>query len=153
MKQGTFLMLVALCFVCHTGIYAYDDTPSCFKDLETTFFDPNIVNQALVINQGYVDYQNRWVPINSELKRRSLEVPTILKQRADRMSPSPLEYPFQPEIAADLLWKILFEIFVSVMNQNAIYNQGVLVDMFEYIRNQQEPRIRACLGPAPQIRR
>lgn len=144
MKQaGFFFYIFALLWI---PLYSYDDTPNCFKELETNFFQPDVVIQALSINQGYVDYQNRWVPINNELKRRSQDVPSMVKRKADQMTPSPLEYPFQPEAASQLLWEALYEVFNSVMHDYAIYDQALIRNMFNYIRAQQEQKLTSCFN-------
>lgn len=146
MRQGRFFAWVFLALMSFLPLYSYDDTPACFKEIAVSFFQPEIVMKALNINQGYVDFQNRWVPITNELRRRAQDVPNIIKQKSDRMTPSPLEYPFQPDAAAQLLWEALYGVFNSVMHDYAIYDQALIRNMFNYIRAEQEPKLLACFS-------
>lgn len=153
MRQGRIFLLSAALMSLSSPLQCYNDTPKCFTEIETNFFQPAIVIQALALSQGDVDYQNRWVPINNELRRRSQDLPNIVRQRADKMSPSPLEYPFQPDIALQLFWDVSYDVFNSVMRDYMIYDQSIVRNMFNYIRSQQEPGIIRCLGldkPKPE---
>lgn len=155
-------MIRQFCLVIGTfmvaGLYAYNDEPSCFRELTTTFFRPGLVNEALSMHS--ID-QSVWVPINIALKRRSERVPTLLRQRADHMRPSPLEHPFQPAVAGELLRQILLQVFTEAIHDldlsyGSITNEDNIKEMFGYIRRRQESRLRACLGenamqPNPEL--
>lgn len=139
-----FLLLLISCL----KLQAYNDQPRCLQDLEVNFFNPQIVSEALSL---YSVDMNIWPLVNQELKRRSLGVPSIMKQRSDRMSPSPLEYPFQPLIVGEMLRQILLDIFTSVisdfrLSSGIVTSDDSIREMFGYIRRQQKGRIEACLG-------
>lgn len=143
-KKNFLFFLVSVVYVT-SHLTAFDDTPSCYKLLETNFFEPKLVSQALSLQAGYQQYQSTWPLINDELRRRSLNVSSIIKNKANRMNPSPLEYPFQYEAAANLLWTTLYEIFSSVVQKYGINDQGDISTMFNYLRTQQEVRLKNCL--------
>ncbi len=135
-------------FLIFANLQAYNDQPSCLQDLEVNFFNPKLVSEALSL---YSVDMNIWPLVNQELKRRSSGIPSKMKQRSDKMSPSPLDYPFQPLVVGEMLRQILLEIFTSVMSDfrlssGIVTSDDSIREMFGYIRRQQKARIEACLG-------
>ncbi|MBA3957488.1 MAG: hypothetical protein H0X51_03715 [Parachlamydiaceae bacterium] len=138
------ILLVCLGLMGMSKGHAWLDDRGCFRDLQVHFFEPLWVTQALSLHQIF---QSQWDPINSKLQDRVRDVPTILKQRANRRGySSPLENPFQPIAAGELLRQILLEMFTQVLNESNITNQSDIEEMFAYIEQQQRERIKACLG-------
>lgn len=126
----------------------YIDEKPCFQELQTSFFRPDLVMEALSL---HAVVQNQWMLINQKLKEKSQGVPSLLKERARQMElngeRNPLLYPFQPAGADKLLNQILMEIFISVLNESNVTNPPFNIKaMFDYIRNKQADRIKACLG-------
>lgn len=143
-----FKIAMAFILVTFANLQAYNAQPSCLQDLEVNFFNPKLVNEALSL---YSIDMNTWPLINQELKRRAQGIPSIMKKRTDSMSPSPLEYPFQPLITGEILRQVLLETFTGVftdfrLSSGVIASDDNIREMFGYIRRQQKDRIEACLG-------
>ena len=120
----------------------FDDSPPCFKEFEVRFFNPNLVMQALSLHNVE---QSRWDIITSALQSRSFEVPQIVKARARKMQPNPLEYPFQKQASGRLLLQVLFEVFSKVLYENHVTNTGAVREMFEYIRVGHGQALKECI--------
>lgn len=138
-KRLFFLMTFAVA----THVHAYDDSPSCFKDLQTNFFSYDAVAQALSM---HYTQQGQWQLYYTAIKDRAKYVPDILKARAAKMDPNPLEHPFQAKAAEELLEQVLYDVFYDAMIYNGYTNQSSIRDMFHYIRQQNAYRIQQCLG-------
>lgn len=141
----SFLMMLSLL----PNLYAFDASPSCFRDLSVNFFQPAIVNQAFSIHG--VD-QSVWVPILQNLKSASQNVPDILKKKGEGMNPNPFDPVFIPEVAFQILNETLFEIFSNVIaaynpNQILRVNGSDIWNMYRYINNENSKRIERCFGP------
>ena len=139
----SFLLLLLPIFFCNQLVEAFNDEPNCYKELKTTFFQRRLLEQALSM---YDVNQSQWPLIAQMLVDRSLMVPNIIKQRAQRMMPDPLEYPFNSSEAVKLLKQVLLEVFAQVMRESGIFNENVVRGMFEYVYKKQDARFEACIG-------
>jgi len=130
---------------------AFEDIPPCYRDMQTTFFKPELVSQAISTRVGYYQQQNTWILITQELTRRSQNIPQIVKFKADQFRPSPLEFPFNAQLASQILFDTQYELFSSVLKSYGINDDTDITAMFNFIRGSQEPMLRQCLGlpPAP----
>jgi hypothetical protein len=130
----------------------YLDEKPCFQELQTDFFRPDLVMEALSI---HTVVQSQWLLITQSLKAKSKDIPSLLREKARRMElngeRNPLLYPFQPVNADKLLNEVLMEIFVDVLKDSNVTQPPFNIkEMFAYIRNKQAERIKACLGLDPQ---
>lgn len=137
---GTFLMASAL-----SGVF--NDESPCFKDLQTHFFRPDLVMEALSLHEVY---QSQWQPIVQKLQDSSKDVPQLLKLKAENLELSgqrnPLLSPFDPEGADKLLNEILMQVFTNVLRESNVLLESDIKDMYVYIRNKQTDRLKACYG-------
>lgn len=144
MSKRLLFTVIMICTA--ASLLAYNDEPACFKELKTSFFQTNLVYEALSMHNVA---QNQWPVITQKLQLRSKWVPAMVKERADRMRPNPLDYPFNPLQADEILSQVLLEIFYQVLHEswsNANpYNDNDIKNMFRYIRTQQKDRLKACL--------
>lgn len=143
MRYITLLLLLTF-----TRLYGFNDEPGCFRELQTTFFQTDLVQQALSLNA--ID-MNTWPLITQELQRRSQTIPSILRERTRFMRPDPLDYPFDPIGAGEILRQILFQMFTDVFHDfrtssGLIVNDYDIQNMFNFIRYRQRDRITQCLG-------
>jgi len=144
--MSRLLAILLLMPIFYAGILsAYNDEPGCYKDLKLTFFSPDLVKQALSMHYRTIS-QSDWGPIVDLLQSRSQDVPEIIKIRANRMNPNPLEYPFDGSRAAELLYQTVYEIFSDVLHGYNVGNDGQIREMFNYIKQQQSMRLQPCLG-------
>jgi hypothetical protein len=144
-KIFSYWFILALAF--SSFAHAFNDEPDCFKRLKTTFFDKDLVYQALSMHNMA---QSQWESIYIKLQGRVQNVPQLLAEKTARMIPSPLDYPFQVKQAEDLLFQILFDVFNQAVQESQITkNSSTIRGMFNYIRDQQIRRLEACLGPQP----
>jgi hypothetical protein len=137
------LFLLALFNIIPLSVEGYFDIPACYKTLPEQFFRRDPVLQALSlhrINQG------SWGLIYTSLQTRSKEVFKMVNARAKKLTRNPLEHPFQPKEATQLLKESLFGVFQSVLLENQINQPDVINKTFEYIWSQQAGFIRSCLG-------
>lgn len=137
-----FILLASFSIIGAPSLQAYDDSPSCFKEISSDFFSYDILVQALSLT---LVPQSQWQLIYSALKIAVKQVPETVKNRANQMNPNPLENPFQPNAADELLTEALLEVFTNVMIANNITNPNNIRNMFSYIREQQDFRIQRCL--------
>lgn len=130
---------------------AFNAEPQCYRELKTTFFRSEIVAQAFSL---YTVDQGQWVLIINKLRDRTRDVPSRIQAEAQRMRPNPLDYPFQPKEADQLLMDALLHIFTIALNESNITDPRVIREMFEYIREQQLPRLSECYGvPIKDLKR
>lgn len=141
-----FLLAAAFLFS-FMQLHAFYDEPACFRDLEVNFFEPVIVGQALSLHGVS---QGRWELIIKDLRSRSLDIPRIMRERTEFMVDSPLQYPFNPTRAMELLQQTLLELFAAVLSASYTTPSVNVVDpkdveeMFAYIWIQQTEKINAC---------
>lgn len=125
-----------------TFVYSFNDEPACFRELQRSFFSYQLVDQALSLHNIT---QSRWEPIRKSLDGKSTLIPLILRQKASQLVRDPLEYPFQVEIAENLLQEVLFEVFREVMFENGVVSESDIGEMFMYIGMHQNLRWLKCL--------
>lgn len=143
MKKTTILCVISLfCVFSHKG-EAYDDTPKCFKEVQVSFFQQPVILRAFGIHYRDI-FQSQWDMLSQELMGTNFQVQAMIKERAKRMRPSPLEYPFQPDKAEDLLQTVAWELFLQVMRRHNITNQPMLQDVFNIIFQAEIERLRVC---------
>ena len=122
-----------------------DDAPDCFKDVETTFFNNYLVTQALGMH-SYTINQGQWDPILTDLRTKARSVPDRVRAAANKLSPNPLDYPYNNKDAAQVLFVVLYGVFKEVMYENYITDDSSIQDMFHYIRNKQITKLQNCFG-------
>lgn len=130
------------------SLIAFDDQPSCFVDLQSNFFRPDLVMEALSYHSVHEIYQSQWTIVAQKLRDRSRDVPRLMRERSDFLElnqlRNPLQYPFDPVGADKLLRPILLEILSNVLKESNLYNVSAIQDIFAYIYNRQIDLIRAC---------
>lgn len=139
------LLMCSFIMLC-SELSAFLAEPRCYEELQTHFFPDNVVSQALSL---YNVSQGGWFEIIQQLHEKSTEIPTILHERAARMHPNPISYPFKPKEAGELLLEILSEVFDYVITNSPVFdriNPSDIPAMFAYIREQQSAKLKACLG-------
>jgi hypothetical protein len=124
--------------------YGYDDTPDCFKKLEKNFFVSSFTQQSFSLHNVP---QSSWTLIYNQLLKAADSIPRTVRDRAQNLRVNPLENPFNPDKAWEILEQALFDVFLQVLRANNVfhqYNDNDIRDMFEYIKFQQVPEINAC---------
>lgn len=137
-----------VCLFMASSLNAYDASPRCYRELQTSFFDSRIVMEALSLH--YVP-QNTWTPIARALTEQSQQVPQMIRAQSMRMQPNPLDPVFLPDQAVGLLRSVLLNVFIQVLssynfNQESNINQNDMQAMFDYISRKQAYRIERCFG-------
>ncbi len=118
------------------------EAPACYRDIERSFFRPELVSQALSFQISIP--QNTWTPINTALGRNAGQVPKIVRERAAKLHPNPFDTPFDAEIAEQLLTQALVEVLAKTLVQYNITHPGVVREIFLYIQAQQIKKWTAC---------
>ena len=116
---------------------------ACVRDIETYFFNPIYVSQALSLHDVS---QSAWSQVNLKLRERNSEIPKLVMDKVSKMDPNPLRTPFDPREAAKVLEEALFEMLASVLTEFNIENPLRGGEMFNYIREQQNSRFIDCFG-------
>ena len=149
----TFIALaISLVGVQPFELKAYDASPICYRQIQTTFFNPQIVIQALGV---YNIEQNLWRFIISDLQSAVAQMPGLVEAEAQSLNPNPLAYPFNREKAFNILKKSLFQVYYGVLIKyqfrvgNSLINTSTIQGSFNHIWLQQEAAIVACLRSAP----
>lgn len=137
-----FVLLIILFSSIRADAFVADNV-RCLKDLQTNFFNPAYVNQAL---STYIIPEGLWPLINSDLRRESQTVPDRMKKLSLHMVPNPLEYPLNKFEAAKLLKLALYQAYVDVMRRHYITEHPTLEDIFDYIFAKESARLIACFG-------
>lgn len=140
-KMKVYAVILTLMMAGFSAISA--EVPPCFRDLERSFFRPDLVNEALSMHSVF---QSTWTPINQELRKNARRAPEIIRARAGRMDPNPLGTPFLPKEASLILQQVLLEIFSETLVPFHVVNQSKIEEMFQYIREKQIQRFHACFG-------
>lgn len=120
--------------------------PRCFYNLEMTFFDREIVMESMNAFTLSGIYQSQWSLVYVDLMRERTTIPELVKERARKMKPNPLDYPFQAEQAEEILLKALYEVFSKVIRKHSTANDEVIQGMFKYIVERQSKKLEACFG-------
>lgn len=129
------------------SLVSWNDSPKCYKELQVDFFDEQIVMQAFDLYTWLNIYQGQWSHLARRLKEEERRVPALIRAKTNKMIPSPIDYPFQPDKAEEILLETLFEVFEYTMHKYAfIYNDAAIKGMFNYIKEKQAPRLEACLA-------
>jgi hypothetical protein len=122
--------------------------PTCYRDLQTTFFRQDLVAQALSLYR--VD-KALWHPIYRDLSRATYRVPNILQARAQAMNPNPLAPIFIPDKAFELLQDALEAVYTDVILSYRSLNRSINLTTakggFGYIWDKQFPRLKSCAVP------
>jgi len=118
--------------------------PDCFRRIQTTFFQEKTILTALSFYR-YLINESQWTPVAKELVAANSRIPSLMKIEAKRYPRNPLERPFQPEVAQDILRAAARTAFVEVMKNNYITNPHIINGMFTYIWNQNSGRVQDCL--------
>lgn len=146
------IRIILSCFLVLQGslvssiVYGFDDTPDCFKKLETGFFIPSYTLQAFSLHNVP---QSSWTLIYNQLQTAVQRVPGIVERKAEKMKINPLRNPFDSEKAWGVLEETLFEVFLSVLRDNNTfhqYNDNNIRGMFEYIKQKQSAYLKTCLN-------
>lgn len=119
------------------------EVPACFSQLERDFFRPDIVSEALSIQSIG---QSNWAIINSELRERAKKVPEMVKERARKLIPNPLAYPYDPAGAQALLEEVLQQVLAETLSLFQIYNRAQIGEIYGYIKQKQIDRFNRCFG-------
>jgi len=114
----------------------FGDIPLCYQRMETQFFNPNVVSQALSL---YRYDQSMWNLATRDLTETSRTIPDEVQQRARKMRPNPLKRPFNADATQALIEQLLYERFVLVMAKYSITDPTDLKGMFHYIQQKFPP--------------
>lgn len=128
---------------CSAFLGAWDASPNCMYSLETQFFDRKTVTESFDL---YHVFQSQWGPMYTSLTANVRRVPDLVRAKSRKMSPSPIDYPFDPERAKQVLIEAEFEVFRDTMIGHYFEDLNAIHGMFDYILRQQEGKINQCLG-------
>ncbi len=145
------LTMVSILFGIYPSALLADVSPLCYRQIQVTFFNSQIVVQALGLQR--VD-QSLWRFILSDLQGSMWRVPSMVQAEAQSMVPNPLDPPFNNDEAFKILQKVLYRVFYAVMirNQSKLGNSNInyssIQGAFRYIWLQQQAVIVNCLYQA-----
>lgn len=125
----------------HSVMYAWEDTPACYRELEHNFFTEKTAFEAFEL---FEVYQSTWVPLWTALKKNAESAPEKITQRAKQFKPNPLEYPFHADKAKEILVSVHWEIFMVTVNSFRIWDGRTINGMFTYIKDENEKRLKLC---------
>lgn len=117
--------------------------PPCYRELQAEAFPYHRVVQAF--DTAYVS-QAQWPFIYSQLQAGKAQIPEMIRRAAAQMNPNPLNDPFQPQLAVELLQKAEYEVFFNVMNKTQFNNLDDINQMFTFIFQTHANKIYQCLG-------
>ncbi len=123
------------------SLHAWDDSPSCVENIETTFFNEVWLTEAM--SYHYVN-QSAWKMISRDVLFRARDIPRQVKAARNRLPSDPFQNPFNGQASWALIRGILLQNFREVMNFYQIFNEDDIKQMFEYIENKQMGRIKSC---------
>ena len=135
--------IIAMMFICLAVGTLSATVPACFKELQQEAFPYNRVTQAFDTANVY---QSSWSTIYSQLQTAKSQIPGIIQQQASQMYPNPLNDPFQPQIAVELLRRAEYSVFYQVMNTTQFNNVKDIKQMFNFIFQEHAAKIYSCLG-------
>ncbi len=119
------------------------DMPPCLFQLETEFFQQELLYQAFNL---YQIPQGLWVPIYETLQEKSRSVPEKMKQKTASMVPNPIEYPLQKQATWKILKIVLFTLLNEVMRGYRISSSEKIEGVFTYLLDKQAVILNRCLG-------
>lgn len=152
MKRKLFLMIWILLMAVPLLAFAERDMRRCMQALEQDFYQPDLVYKAFSF---YNIPQGLWMPLYLDLQQKSLQIDGILKSNTANMVPNPLEYPYDPQAARELLKSALYDAMIQSFTQStALFSQNPfyigsdeLQNMFDYIYEKQRHKFIECFGP------
>jgi hypothetical protein len=116
--------------------------PACVRQIESTFFNPVYVSQAL---SSHDVSQSAWSEVNRRLREEAVpQIALRVREQAAAMHPNPFDAPFQPDEASKVLQGVLYDLFAAVLREFNISNPQEIREMFDYIRQQQGGVFAAC---------
>lgn len=134
--------MTATLLFCPLLLQASTTPPACFEDVQKHFFQSTYVLDALSMH-GVP--QGQWIPINSDIQSRQLDIPRLVKEWAGTMHPNPLS-PYNKYDAARLLMAVLYDLFKNVVLTHYVFNESDIRQMFYYIRGKNLDKLKACFG-------
>lgn len=117
------------------------DAPRCYWEISETFFDEKVVKEAFEL---FSIYQSSWQPLYVDLSRNARQAKDRIKKAAKLQARNPLEYPFDPQKAKEILVNVEKEIFYETVNYWRIWDERTIGGMFAYILEQNGRRLAAC---------
>lgn len=145
MKNVKILFLSSLFFL--STLSAWDARPPCYKDLERNFFQFRTTSEALAL---WRVPQGQWDAIVKLAQSKAHEAESLIEKKARRYNPNPLQNPFQPDVAKDLLKETMQQIFQRTVIESGFFDTVSIDKMFDYIWT-SDPRIQACFPPTPKV--
>lgn len=116
---------------------------SCYEELQTHFFERNLVLQALSL---YQIPQGLWEKISQTLELKSYQISNKIKKMTSRLVPNPLDYPMQKEAAAQLLYQVLKDTLYETMTEYQVNERPTSDFVFDYIFERQFSKFLSCFG-------
>ncbi len=142
-KLFSFLIVLSNLLFISSVCSVTPDSVACFKDLQINFFQENLVSQALSL---YNIPQGLWGPISLTLKTTSYQIPERMKKLTANMVPNPIEYPMQRGPTAQLLKRVLKDVFYETMKKYQVNERPTADFIFDYIFTKQLPKFVFCFG-------
>ncbi len=142
-----FFSLLFMAFFFFTPLAALSSHSTCYKNLQQNFFQEELVYQSLSI---YRIPQGLWGPIAKELKSKSIQVPIRMQQATARLVPNPLQDPMRAMFTAQLLIKVLKNLFYETMTQYQVNERPTADFVFDYILIGQMAKLVDCFGEEAQ---
>ncbi|MBA3604231.1 MAG: hypothetical protein H0W50_11500 [Parachlamydiaceae bacterium] len=134
------------------ALKADDALPICYRQIQTSFFNPQLVIQALGV---YKIEQSLWRFIVNDLQNAVGQVPSLVQAEAQSLNPNPLASPFNRDQAFKILQRSLYKIYYGVVVKyqfrvgNSLINNSSIQGSFNHIWLQQQAAIVNCLQSSP----
>lgn len=109
--------------------------------MQKNFFSYQTVGKALSMNRIG---QAQWNKIIITLQSKQNEAEKIIQEKAKKIYPNPLEYPFQPDVAKNILLETMYYIFEKTLVEHGYFDINAIRIMFDYIVT-EDSRIDSCL--------
>lgn len=139
-----FFIYVAVGLFASVSGWAWDGSPQCYKQLELDFFYEPYLDETFSMH--YID-QGDWNAIYRDLKFNVQGIHSVIWANGAKLGVNnPLDYPFQPIPAAQLMLQALYKVFVQTLHGHNITNDNDIYNMFAYVINKQEGRLTSCFG-------
>ena len=124
------------------------ETPRCYAKLESSFFNPYYLTQALSLNRNI--FQSSWSTINQTVQIKAQRVPQMVRDRAERMNPNPFGNPYHPKEAGELLEQVLINVLAESLALFGITNPHDVKVVFDFVLEQQRAEWIVCFGEKTQ---
>lgn len=121
----------------------YGAPPACYRQLQEEAFPYQRVVQAF---DAANITNTSWAYLYSQLQTAKRQIPDMVRREADKLSPNPLNDPFQPELAVELLRRVEYTVFFNVMNATQYNIISDINQMFAFIFQTHASKIYQCLG-------